>query len=72
MVVLVLLGVIWGAWLGRREAAHIGVGIGSLGLIAGAALGTGIGFGLSFTAWWVAVLTVAVLGGGTAVIVRRW
>jgi hypothetical protein len=72
VILLVAAGVVWGAWLGRREAAHVGVGIGSYGLIGGALLGAAIGLGLSYMAWGIAVVTIIVLGCATVEIVRRW
>jgi hypothetical protein len=71
-VALIAVGALWGMWLGRREAAHIGVGIGAYGAIGGLILGAGIGYGLSLVAWGIALVAIVVLGCVTVEIVRRW
>jgi hypothetical protein len=72
LVLLIVLGVIWGAWLGRREAAHIGVGIGSYGFAAGILLGGFAGLGVSLipVAW--AIAACVALAAGTGVLVRYY
>jgi hypothetical protein len=41
-----IAGFIWGGWLGQREAAHLGMGVGWYGLPIGAILGAAIGVGI--------------------------
>jgi hypothetical protein len=47
LIALAIAGAVWGGWLGRREVAHIGVGLGRYGLAGGILAGALIGVGVA-------------------------
>lgn len=75
MILGALLGGVWGGWLGRREAAHGGRGLGSAGLMLGVAIGACIGLGIG-RLYGVSVIggvvATALYAGGTALVVWRY
>lgn len=69
---LIVLVSIWGGWLGQREGAHIGQGLGWLGLLMGACAGCAVAQGIYAVPTLAQAGIAVVLVGVTCVLMTRY
>ena len=70
-----MIGAVYGGWLGRREAAHAGMGLGGEGMIAGTLAGAMLGLAvhaLSQASPVMGVCAIVAIGAATDYIMVRW